>query len=108
MEVHAVAFTMAGFRAGLEKTNDSERTVGCVEHLPAHRLGGGNARWRSEFRHLQALRPNPQDNRALHRTREWDPRLVNLDQRTVSLPVEQIDRRRADEAGDELSVGTLV
>src|SRR5450432_1867566 len=49
-ERHIVAFTMPGFRAGLEKTNDSEGAVSRVEHFSPHRLGGGDEHGRPVIR----------------------------------------------------------
>ena len=108
-EGHVVAFAMARFRAGLEKTNDAEGTVGRVEHLAAHRLDGGDCAgsFRGPPRRKLSGR-SPQDHRAAHRLRQRDARLVNLDHGAVGFPVEQVDRRRADEAGDEQCVGALV
>src|SRR2546423_4443351 len=101
IELHVIAFAIAGFRAGLEKTNDAEGTVRRVEDLPAHRLGGGDMRGRSTPRPLQALRPDPQHNRAADRLRPRDARLTKLDPASVGFPLHQVDRWRSGEARHE-------
>ncbi len=83
-------------------------TVGRVEHLAAHRLGSGDARGPSAIPHVQALRPKPQDDRAARGAGQREARLVHVEHAAVGVSIEEIDRRRADEAGDEQRIGTLV